>query len=150
MIYNPKFLGKYVIYMWVTDHAGIYGVVGKSITDSKTKGLVIRDTRKPWIVLSKNDKTTNNIECGSTYTDAGAIILHDDFWPKPWNSKRDLTSENSVNAKTCVASTPSATTARTSPRTWSPRGPPARLLRNMAANRPTLLLNPRLYCNYKH
>lgn len=100
MIYNPKFLGKYVIYMWVTDHAGIYGVGGKSNTDSKTKGLVIRDTRKPWIVLSKNDRTTNNIECGSTYTDAGAI-LHDDFWPKPWNSKRALTSENSVNAKTC-------------------------------------------------
>jgi hypothetical protein len=101
MVYNPRFLGKYVIYMTVNDNAGIYR---KNPTDSitrgnqviKTRGLVIRDTQKPWITLTKSS-TKNTVECGDAgFSDPGAV-LHDHYWSKPWNTKKATATENTVD-----------------------------------------------------
>jgi hypothetical protein len=97
LVYNPAGLGKYVIYMTVNDKAGIYGKNSMSNTVTKTKGLVIRDTKSPWIVMT--GRSNVRVECGSSkYTDAGAT-LRDHYWPAPWNKKAATTTENNVNVK---------------------------------------------------
>jgi hypothetical protein len=68
---NTKNLGTYTVGFYTNDKAGVFGYKGHDNVASKKITVTVKDTIKPWVVVSGDKAVT--AECTQKYKDAGAV-----------------------------------------------------------------------------
>jgi hypothetical protein len=90
-------VGKFLVTMTVSDKAGIYGMNSMNNVAFVRKAVLVRDTRKPWIVME--GAIPAYAECGIKYSDGGAYAK-DELDTEALGKKIEVAASSTVDSST--------------------------------------------------